>query len=104
MIHVRRNTRMSSDSKSHWGGILAMLAAVIVVLCAFGTPTAAQDWPAPKWETFGGYSFLYPNATVHGVLPLGLVPLSSNLESNPRGFGGSVTYNFNRWVGITLDG
>jgi outer membrane protein OmpA-like peptidoglycan-associated protein len=95
---------MSSESKGHWGGVLAMLAAMIVVLCAFGTPTAAQDWSAPKWEIFGGYSFLYPNATVHGVLPLGVLPLSSNLESNPRGFGGSVTYNFNRWVGITLDG
>ncbi len=95
---------MSSDSKSHWGGVLTMLAAVIFVLCAFGTPTAAQDWSAPKWEIFGGYSFLYPGATVHGVLPHGLVPLSSNLESNPRGFGGSVTYDFNRWVGITLDG
>jgi outer membrane protein OmpA-like peptidoglycan-associated protein len=29
--------------------------------------------------------------------------LSSQLESNPRGGGASVTYNFNRWLGITLD-
>jgi outer membrane protein OmpA-like peptidoglycan-associated protein/opacity protein-like surface antigen len=83
-----------------------MLAAMIVVLCAFGTPAAAQDQPAPKWEIFGGYSFLYPNATVHGVLPgaaAGSQPVSSQMESNPRGGGASVTYNFNRWLGITLD-
>jgi outer membrane protein OmpA-like peptidoglycan-associated protein/opacity protein-like surface antigen len=80
-----------------------MLGAVIVALCALSAPAAAQDQPAPKWEIFGGYSFLYPNATVHGVLPLGLLPLSSNLESNPRGGGASITYNFNRWAGITLD-
>jgi outer membrane protein OmpA-like peptidoglycan-associated protein len=94
---------MPSISKSDLSRGLAMLAPMIVALCLFGTPAAAQDEPAPKWEIFGGYSFLYPNATVHGVLPLGTVPLSSNLESNPRGGGASVTYNFNRWAGITLD-
>jgi outer membrane protein OmpA-like peptidoglycan-associated protein len=94
---------MPSISKSDLSRGLAMLAPMIVALCLFGTPAAAQDQPAPKWEIFGGYSFLYPNATVHGVLPLGTVPLSSNLESNPRGGGASVTYNFNRWAGITLD-
>ena len=52
---------MSSHSKSHLGRVLAMLAVMIVVLCAFGTPAAAQDQSAPKWELFGGYSFLYPN-------------------------------------------
>jgi outer membrane protein OmpA-like peptidoglycan-associated protein len=97
---------MSSHSKSHLGRVLAMLAVMIVVLCAFGTPAAAQDQSAPKWELFGGYSFLYPNSTVHGVLPgapSGTLPLSSQLESNPRGGGASVTYNFNRWLGLTLD-
>ena len=94
---------MPSLSKSDLSRVLAMLAPMIVALCLFGTPAAAQDQPAPKWEIFGGYSFLYPNATVHGVLPLGVLPLSSNLESNPRGGGASVTYNFNRWAGITLD-
>jgi outer membrane protein OmpA-like peptidoglycan-associated protein len=95
---------MPSLSKSDLSRVLAMLAPMIVALCLFGTPAAAQDQPAPKWEIFGGYSFLYPNATVHGVLLQGLLPLSSNLESNPRGGGVGVTYNFNRWVGFTLDG
>jgi outer membrane protein OmpA-like peptidoglycan-associated protein len=80
-----------------------MLPAMIAVLCTFATLAAAQDQPAPKWELFGGYSFLYPNADVHGVLPGGLLPLSSPLESNPRGAGASITYDFNRWFGLTLD-
>ena len=29
--------------------------------------------------------------------------MTSRLESNPRGIGASATYNFNRWVGLTLD-
>ena len=40
---------------------------------------------------------------MHGVLPLGLLPVSSRLEPNPRGVGASLTYNFNRWLGLTLD-
>ena len=98
---------MSSHSKAkgHLGRVLVMLLpATMVVLCAFGSVAAAQDQPAPKWELYGGYSFLYPGADIHGVLPLGLVPVSSRLESNPRGVGLSATYNFNRWFGFTLDG
>jgi outer membrane protein OmpA-like peptidoglycan-associated protein len=30
-------------------------------------------------------------------------PLSSRLETNPRGAGASLTLNFNRWFGLTLD-
>jgi len=94
---------MSSQSKSHPGRVLAMLPAMIAVLCMFGTLAAAQDQPAPKWELFGGYSFFHPGADVHGQLPGALFPLSSRLEPNPRGVGASATYNFNRWLGLTLD-
>ena len=33
------------------------------------------------WRIF----FLHPGADIHGVLPLGLLPVSSRLEPNPRG-------------------
>jgi outer membrane protein OmpA-like peptidoglycan-associated protein len=95
---------MSSQSKHHAGQILAMYSAVIAALCMFATLSAAQDQPSPKWELYGGYSFLYPNADVHAMLPGGVLPVSSPLESNPRGFGASLTYDFNRWFGLTLDG
>ena len=94
---------MSSQSSIHPSRVLMMLPAVIAVLFTFGTLAAAQDQPAPKWELYGGYSFLYPNANVHALLPGGLLPVSSPLESNPRGVGGSITYDFNRWFGLTLD-
>jgi outer membrane protein OmpA-like peptidoglycan-associated protein/opacity protein-like surface antigen len=94
----------SHPVKSHPARVLAMLPAMFAVLCALGTLAAAQDQPTPKWEVFGGYSFFHPGADVHGTLPGGLLPLSSRLEPNPRGAGASVTYNFNRWFGLTLDG
>ena len=94
---------MSSHSFGHVGRILAKLSATAAILCAFGTVSLAQEQPAPKWEVFGGYSFLYPGGDVHGTLPHGLVPLSSQMESNPRGVGASATYDFTRHFGITLD-
>jgi hypothetical protein len=93
---------MSSHSFGHIGRKLAMLSATAAVLCGFGTMAAAQE-QAPKWEIYGGYSFVYPGGNVHGMLPLGLVPLSSRMESNPRGAGASVTYDFTRHFGITID-
>lgn len=90
----------SSHSHRHHGRFAAMLLAAFAVLCI---STAAQEQPAPKWELYGGYSFFHAGADIHGVLPLGLLPVSSRLEANPRGLGASVTYDFNRWFGLTLD-
>src|ERR1700687_1798730 len=90
---------MSSYSKGRIARVLTMIAGLSTCV----TLATAQYQAAPKWEIYGGYSFLYPGANVHGTLPLGLVPLSSRLESNPRGAGAAVTYNFNRWFGLTLD-
>jgi len=94
---------MSSQLKSHRGRVLSVLLAMIAVLCTFATLAAAQDQPGPKWELFGGYSAFLPGSDVHGQLPGALLPLSSRLEGNPRGVGLSATYDFNRWLGLTLD-
>jgi outer membrane protein OmpA-like peptidoglycan-associated protein len=94
---------MSFRFQSLCGGVAVRLV-VAAVLCCVGTLAAGQDQPAPKWEVFGGYSFLYPNTDLHAMVPGGLLPVSSPLESNPRGLGGSITYDFRRWLGVTLDG
>jgi outer membrane protein OmpA-like peptidoglycan-associated protein/opacity protein-like surface antigen len=95
---------MSSQSKSHPARVLAMLPAMIAVLFTFATLAAAQDQPVPKWELYGGYSFLYPHSDVHGQLPGAALPFpGTRLESNPRGAGASLTYDFNHWFGLTLD-
>ncbi len=94
---------MSSKSKiglAYVFGVLPLLAAAFSLL---GAMASAQEQPAPKWELYGGYSFFHPGADIHGFLPGGIVPVSSRLEANPRGIGASVTYDFNRWFGLTLD-
>src|SRR6202011_3383726 len=94
---------MSFQSKSYSARILTLLPALLAVMFAFATAAAAQEPPPPKWELFGGYSVFDPGADVHGQLPGALLPLSSRLEWNPRGVGLSATYDFNRWLGLTLD-
>ncbi len=94
---------MSSHSKNPCGRIVVTRLAVAALLCSLSTLAAAQDRPAPKWELYAGYSFFYPHADGHGLLPEGVLAVSSPLESNPRGAGASVTYNFNRWLGLTGD-
>src|ERR1700675_5129273 len=95
---------MSSHSKGRLARVLTLLLATIAVLFTFATCAAAQEESAPKVELYGGYSFFHPGADVHGQLPDSVLPLSSRLEANPRGFGGTVTFNFNRWLGISFDG
>ncbi len=94
---------MSSHSHSHRSPVGIVLLAAFAVLCSIATFAAGQEPPAPKWEFYGGYSFFHPGADVHGVLPLGLLPVTSRLEANPRGIGAGITYDFNRWFGLTLD-
>jgi outer membrane protein OmpA-like peptidoglycan-associated protein len=94
---------MLSHLKGRLARRLAMLAAIIAFLFTFAAFARAQEQPPPKWELFGGYSVFDPGATITGQLPGALLPLSSRLEWNPRGAGASVTYDFNKWVGLTLD-
>jgi outer membrane protein OmpA-like peptidoglycan-associated protein len=94
---------MSSRFQIHCGLVPVVTLILIVVFCSLGTVAVAQDQPSPKWELFGGYSFVYPSADLHGLLPGGLLPVNSLVESNPRGAGASITYNFNRWIGLTAD-
>src|SRR3954469_12330877 len=94
---------MSSLSKSHRGLVTTTLFAFLILLCSAAT-SAAQEPTHPKVEAFGGYSFFYPGADLNARNPGALLPLKFRQESNPRGIGASVTYNFNRWFGLTLDG
>jgi outer membrane protein OmpA-like peptidoglycan-associated protein len=77
--------------------------AVVALLCSVGALAAAQDQPAPKWEIYGGYSAFYPGCDLHGLLPGGVLPVSSCLKWNTRGAGATITYDFNRWFGLTAD-
>jgi outer membrane protein OmpA-like peptidoglycan-associated protein len=95
---------MSSHSHNPRGRVAVLLLAMVAFLCSLGTYAAAQDEHAPKWELYGGYSAFYPGCNVYGLLPGGVLPVNSCLAWDPRGAGASITYDFNRWFGLTVDG
>lgn len=74
------------------GRVLAAL--VIFILGLMSSAVLAQEPVVPKVDVFAGYSWYDPGLRVNGT----------KLESNPKGFGIGITYNFNKWVGFTLDG
>jgi opacity protein-like surface antigen len=56
---------------------------LVLAVLSFAAVVNAQE--TPKYEFFGGYSFLRESAT------------------NYNGWEGSGVYNFNRWIGLKLD-
>jgi hypothetical protein len=93
---------MSSHSHTSCGRVAVMLLAIVALQVSVGT-LAAQDQPGPKWELYGGYSAFNPGCNVNGLLPGGIAPVSSCVNWDPRGAGASITYDFNRWFGLTVD-
>ncbi|MFZ0819942.1 MAG: outer membrane beta-barrel protein [Candidatus Acidiferrales bacterium] len=68
-----------------------LLIFFLAVAFALGSaqPTRAQD--APKWEIFGGYTYMRANIVVSGT------------PFNMNGGSGSVAYNPTRWLGLVGD-
>src|ERR1700691_1823574 len=91
------------SSHFHCGRVAVMLWAMIALLCSLGTLATAQDQPPPKWEVYGGYSAFYPACDIHGLLSGAKTPVSSCLKWDPRGAGATLTYDFNRWFGLSVD-
>ena len=94
---------MSSHAHKSCGRVAMMRLAMLAVVCSVGTLAVAQEPPPPKWELYGGYSAFYPGCDIHGLLPGAVVPVSSCLKWNARGAGATITYDFNRWFGLSVD-
>jgi hypothetical protein len=84
-----------------------VLAAMVAILL-FCAAAAAQD--APRVEVFGGYSIAHlgisnSNLSGVGLTAADLTGVTSLSTSNwlKSGMDGSVTYNFNRYVGFESD-
>jgi outer membrane protein OmpA-like peptidoglycan-associated protein len=74
------------------GRIIAVLALLVVGFTS--SAVLAQEASFPKFDVFAGYSWFDPNTTINGT----------TLDSNPKGFGVALAYNFNQWVALELDG
>jgi len=68
-----------------------LLAIFLAAVFALGSAPSAQAQDAPKWEIFGGYTYMRANIIVSGA------------SFNMNGGSGSVAYNLTNWFGLVGD-
>jgi hypothetical protein len=68
-----------------------LLAIFLAAVFALGSAPSARAQDAPKWEIFGGYTYMRANIIVNGN------------QFNMNGGSGSVAYNLNNWFGLVGD-
>jgi hypothetical protein len=81
--------------------LLSFLAvAASVLIC---TPLAAQNQTTPKADVFVGYQWLNPGGPVPAPFQPFNAPVAVTPQGMGKGFGGAVTYNFDRHFGLEAD-
>jgi hypothetical protein len=68
-----------------------LLAIFVAGIFALGSAPPAHAQDAPKWEIFGGYTYMRANIVVTGT------------QFNMNGGSGSVAYNLTNWFGLVGD-
>jgi opacity protein-like surface antigen len=68
-----------------------MLGIFLAVSFALGSAPSAHAQDVPKWEVFGGYTYMRANIVVSGS------------PFNMNGGSGSVAYNLTNWFGLVGD-
>jgi outer membrane immunogenic protein len=68
-----------------------LLGIFVAGIFALGSAAPAQAQDAPKWEIFGGYTYMRANIVVSGT------------QFNMNGGSGSFAYNLTNWFGLVAD-
>lgn len=83
---------------SRRGARIALVLAT--VLLALPVVLNGQEETPPKWDVFLGYQWLNPGANVPSA---DIPPVAIKLPSMAQGAAGTVTYNFDKWWGLSGD-
>lgn len=82
-----------------------VFAAAITIMAVFllSALLLAQDEPTPRYDLFVGYQWLHPGGTVPAPFGNYNSPTPMTVGDMPKGFGGSLTYNFDPHWGFEGD-
>ena len=92
---------MSTHSRNFGISALAMLSLLGLALLS-SSRLQAQDNETPKYDLFVGYQWLHPGGNVP-VPGSQAAPVAAQIPDMPKGFGASLTYNFNQNFGFEGD-
>src|ERR1700736_6082745 len=83
----------------------AVISSVLLLFATMlvSTPVFAQSDSNPKWDLFVGYQWLHPGITVPAPFGNFFNPTPFNVPDMAKGFGSSLTYNFDPHWGFEFD-
>lgn len=76
---------------------------VVLAVSLVSSPAFAQSDSNPKWDLFVGYQWLHPGGTVPAPFGDFNNPGTFKVPDMPKGYGSSLTYNFDPHWGIEAD-
>ena len=98
------------------GRVLTIAFSCILICCLLTGSSLAQNTQNtsttsnakngdeyPKVDLFVGYQWLHPGGTVPAPFHSPLAPVGMKLKDIPQGVGTSLTYNFNKYLGLEGD-
>ncbi len=77
------------------------ICLLIFTLFFISAVSLGQEQPTPKIDVFVGYQWLNPGGTVPTFVAN--PPVGTPLPSMSKGIGGTLTYNFDRYMGLSFD-
>jgi len=92
-----------SDSVFARNRIFLWLVALTSILFAGANLQAQDRSDTPKYDIFVGYQWLHPGADVPSPLSTQANPATFKVPDMPKGFGASVTFNFDPHWGLEGD-
>jgi hypothetical protein len=92
---------MSLSSWFKQGRVIGLF--MLLAVSIFSTSAFAQSDANPKWDLFAGYQWLHPGATAPTAFTDYNNPTGSSVPDMSRGFGSSITYNFDPHWGLEAD-
>ncbi|MGA7217454.1 MAG: OmpA family protein [Candidatus Sulfotelmatobacter sp.] len=93
---------MSVRSAGHKGRLLISLFTIVAGLF-LPSPASAQSDANPKWDLFLGYQWLHPGGSVPAAFGDPNNPTPFVVPDMGKGFGSSLTYNFDPHFGLEAD-
>ncbi len=71
----------------------SVMTALVLALGVASPVARAQEAEVPQWDVFAGYAWMEPGGRIAGTA----------IDEMPKGWGATVTYNVDKWWGISLD-
>lgn len=94
---------MSTHCKPQMWRMISIVLFALLAVFLISNSALAQSDSNPKWDLFVGYQYLNPGGTVPAPFGDPNNPTAYKIPAMAKGFGSSLTYNFDPHWGVEFD-